>query len=142
MAIDKGGRLVAVAPLERGSDLAMLGDEAADAGRVVPDRGDRDPLLTVARGVVLAKQNRVPVGGDDRATERAVDLAEPEAGVEQRALLVGDRLTERGRQGRTGAPTHDRIRSAADVNLPRRGAVLSDDPEGHAGAPPRRPLPV
>src|SRR5215207_2118082 len=64
----RGG--VAVAALERGDDLAVLGDEALDPRRVARDRRGRDPLVAVAEAVVLPGEE--PVAG--RFHDRAVEL--------------------------------------------------------------------
>jgi hypothetical protein len=46
LAIDQG---FVVAPLERGSDLTTLCDQAGDAGRAAREPGGRDPLLMSRR---------------------------------------------------------------------------------------------
>ena len=95
----RGG--VAVAALERGDDLAVLGDEALDPRRVARDRRGRDPLVAVAQAVVLAGQEPVAGRFDDRAVELPVGPGEAGAALE-RLLLLGDVLPQRGGERRSG----------------------------------------
>src|SRR5690242_9609286 len=85
------GRLLALARGQRGRDLAVLGDEALDPGRVTGDGRRGDPLVAVSERVVGAGEQRVAGGRDERAVETTVGLREARAGGTQRALLRGDR---------------------------------------------------
>src|SRR3954452_1971768 len=85
----RGGR---VAALERGGDLAVVGDEALRVGGVTGERDRGDPLLTVAQRIVEAREDGVAGGADDRTVEAAVRAREVASRVAggDRALLLGD----------------------------------------------------
>ena len=73
----------------------------AARARIARDQRRGDPLLAVAQRVVLADEDRVAVGGDDRVVELAIGDGEARATVGERLLLAGDRLEQHRYQRRT-----------------------------------------
>ena len=73
-----------------------------DPGRVAGDGGRGDPLVAVAQAVVLARQELVAGGLDERVVEAAVGPGEAGA-VLERLLLVGDVPAQRGGERGAGA---------------------------------------
>ena len=114
---DEVGSGVCVASLEGGGDLAVLVDEASHPARVAREGGCGDALMPVAQGIVLAGEENVACGGDDRPVEAPVGLDEAAAAGVQGGLLRGDRGPELGRE----RPT--RVRGTA-------GAVLLEQQAG------------
>ncbi len=125
-----------IAPLDRGDELLVLGDEAHDARRVPSHGGGRDPLLTVAQRVVLAGQQRIAVGRDDRTVKPPIRDDEAGPTVGQCSLLLGDRVVEAGDPPGASAAT---LRAQC-CSISRRASRTSSASDGEIGttSAPRR----